>query len=97
MNIFAEPLQFLNNAFIFEGSFPQHLKHAHLAPIFKNGDAEDPKNHRLSSITSAIAKLFEKNLKEQFTEYLNRNNLICPSQFGFRKKMSTSDAPIFAT
>ena len=49
------------------------------------------------SITSDLAKIFEKTLIKQITEYLNRNNLIGPSQFDFRKKMSTSDALILAT
>ena len=43
MNIVAEPLQLLINAFIFEGSFRQHLKQAHITPDFKSGDAEKPK------------------------------------------------------
>ena len=97
MNIVAEPLQFLINAFIFEGSFPQQLKQARITPIFKSGDAENPKSYRPLTITSALAKIFEKILNEQITEYLNRNNLICPNQLGFRKKMSTSDALILAT
>ena len=97
MNIVAEPLQFLINAFIFEGSFPQQLKQAHITPIFKSGDAENPKNYRPISITSALAKIFEKSLNEQITEYLNKNILICPNQVGFRKKVSTSDALILAT
>ena len=76
---------------------PQQLKQAHVTQIFKSGDAEKPKNYRPASITSALEKIFEKVLNEQITEYLNKNNLICPNQFGFRKKMSTSDALILAT
>ena len=64
MNIVAEPLQFLIIAFIFEGSFPQHLEQAHITPIFKSGDAENSKNYQRISITSALAKFFEKVLKE---------------------------------
>ena len=97
MNIVAEPLQFLINAFIFERSFPQQYKQALITPIFKSSDAENPKNNRHISITSASAKIFEKILNEQITEYLNKNNLICLNQFGFRKKMSTSDDLILAT
>ena len=29
------------NAFIEEGKFPEHLKQAHVIPIFKKGDNED--------------------------------------------------------
>ena len=65
MNVVAEPLQFLINGFIFEGSFPQQLKQAHITPIFKNVDAEDPKNYRPISVTSALAEIFEKILKSK--------------------------------
>ena len=95
MKIVAETLQILINAFIFERSFPQQLKPAHITPIFKSGDAK--KNYRTMSITSALSKILEKILKEEISEYLNRNNLICPSQFDFRKKMSTSDALFLGT
>ena len=97
MNIVAEMLQFLIDAFIFEGSSPQKLKQAHITSILESGDAEDQENYQHISITSALAKTFEKILKEQIAEDLNRNNLIGPSQFRFGKKMSTTDALILAT
>ena len=65
LNIIAEPLCFLINAFIEESKFPNHLKSAFVIPIFKKGDCENPINYRPTSITPALAKLFEKVLHEQ--------------------------------
>ena len=49
------------------------------------------------SITSSLAKVFEQILREQMNEYLERNNLLGPLQFGFRAKYSTTDALLYAT
>ena len=86
------PLQFVDIDFILKRSTSQQLKQAHVTPILKSGDAQDPEKYRPISVTSELAKVLEKILKDQLTEYLNRINLVCPSQFGYRKKMSTSDA-----
>ena len=97
LNLLAEPLCFMINAFIEDGKFPEHLKQAYVIPIFKKGDNEDPDNYRPISITSSIAKVFEQILREQMNEYLERNKLLGPMQFGFRAKYSTTDALLFAT
>ena len=97
LNLLAEPLCFMINAFIEEGKFPEHLKQAHVIPIYKKGDNEDPDNYRPISITSSLAKVFEQILREQMNEYLERNNLLGPLQFGFRAKYSTTDALLYAT
>ena len=92
LNLLAEPLCFMIKAFIEEGKFPEHLKQAHVIPIFKKGDNEDPDNYQPISITSSLAKVFEQILRERMNEYLERNNLLGPLQFGFRAKYSTTDA-----
>ena len=63
LNLLAEPLCFMINAFIEEGNFPEHLKQAHVIPIFKKGDNEDPDNYIPISITSSLAKVFEQILR----------------------------------
>ena len=85
------------NAFIGEGKFPEHLKQAHVKPIFKMGDNEDPDNYIPISITSSLAKVFEQILREQMNEYLERNKLLGPMQIEFQAKYSTTDALLFAT
>ena len=76
MNLIAEPLTFLINAFLEEGIFPNHLKQAYVIPIFKKGDCEEPNNYRPISITPALSKTFEKVLRDQITQFLNRNKLL---------------------
>ena len=93
----AEPLCFLINAFLNEGKFPSDLKQAHVCPIFKKGDTEDPNNYRPISITSALSKIFEKVIREQSTNYIDNNKRFSPVQFGFRKNISTTDALVFTT
>ena len=70
LNLLAEPLCFMINAFIEEGKFPEHLKQAHAIPIYKKDDNEDPDNYRPISIASFLAKVFEQILREQMNKYL---------------------------
>ena len=58
-----------------EGKFPNHLKHALVTPIYKKGNREDPCNYRPISITPALSKTFEKVLRKQMNEYLEKNQL----------------------
>ena len=38
LNFIAEPLSYSINAFLEEGRFPNHLKRAHVLPLYKNGE-----------------------------------------------------------
>ena len=97
VDIIGEPLTFLINAFLHEGRFPNHLKRAHVVPIYKSGDIEDPTNYRPISITSALSKVFEKVIQNQIVEFLDDTKLLSPHQFGFRANFSTADALLYAT
>ena len=97
LSIIVEPLTFLISAFLAAEKFPSHLKRAHIIPIYKNEDTEDPSNYRPISITSALSKIFEKVIKDQIDDYIERNHLLSPLQFGFRRGFSTTDALLYAT
>ena len=97
LNYIAETLTFLINAFLAADKFPSHLKRAHVIPIYKKEDTEDPSNYRPISITSALSKIFEKVMKEQIDDYIEKNQLLSPIQFGFRRGFSTTDALLYAT
>lgn len=73
-------------------TFPCEFKIAKVCPIFKSGDRDDANNYRPISITPTIARIFEKVIFEQLTEYLNHNNLIDVHQSGFRSIHSTLTA-----
>ena len=56
-----------------------------------------PENYRPISITSSLAKVFERLLREQTLEYLEKFGLLSNTQFGFRNKVSTIDALVYCT
>ena len=85
ISVIAEPLCFLINAFLNEGKFPSDLKQAHVCPIFKKGDTEDPNNYRPTSITAVLSKVFEKVIREQITNYID-NNKFFPGTIWFQEK-----------
>lgn len=86
------PLTKLINESLRTGIFPDVLKIASVVPIFKKGDTDDIHNYRPISLLPIISKILEKVIKIQITEYLERNNILYKSQFGFRGNMSTTDA-----
>ena len=96
LNIIVEPLTSLINAFLAAEKFPSHLKRAHIIPIYKNGDTKDPSNYRPISITSALSKVFEKVIKDQIDDYIEKNHLLSPIQFEFPRGFSTTDALLYA-
>ena len=96
-SVLAKPLCFLINEFISESSFPTDLKKALVSPLYKKGNTEDPTNYRPISVTGALAKIFEQVIGNQINDYLISNKLLSPKQFGYRKKVSTTDAILQCT
>lgn len=96
-SILITHLSFLMNSMVYYNEFPLLLKQALVTPIHKDGDRSDGKNYRPISITSALAKVAEKLLLSQLNEFLETNEILSTSQFGFRKKVSCHDALLYAT
>ena len=75
------------------GKLPSQWKNAIIIPIPKPGkDLSEPLNFRPIALTSCICKLNEKMVNFRLNWYLEANNLISSSQFGFRKSLSAVDA-----
>jgi hypothetical protein len=71
------------------GTVPSQLKIAKVIPVFKSGDRRLVENYRPISLLNVFSKIFEKIVHNRLTTFLNINNIISPSQFGFRKSHST--------
>ena len=93
-NILAPILSVIINQSLYTGIFPDKLKIAKVLPLFQKGDAWLMENYRPISLLSTLSKVFERVVFEQLFEYLNSNNLLYQSQYGFRKDHSTELASI---
>lgn len=78
-------------------TYPSSLKIARVTPVFKDGDSSDPSSYRPISVLSVINNIFEKILCKRVHHFLEKYNIICPQQHGFRPKHSTSSAVITLT
>lgn len=82
----------LGNICFRTGIFPTALKASIITPVYKGGERDDVSNYRPISVLSAISKILEKMVNGRLLNYLNKFNIISPSQFGFRQGVSTEDA-----
>jgi hypothetical protein len=82
-------LLYLFNKCLELGIFPSVFKIAVVKPIFKGGDRQSTNNYRPISLLPVMSKILERLIHRRLTEYLNRNNIIHPNQFGFQKNKAT--------
>ena len=71
---------------------PSDWKFAIVTPLFKKGNHTDINNYRGISVLPVLAKLFEKLLAQQITDYFSANKLFYTGQHGFRKGHSCETA-----
>ena len=93
-DIIAPSLTYIFNLSLSKGVFPQDFKVAKVTPLFKSGSRDQVGNYRPISVLPIVAKVFEKEVHKQLYKYLTDNNLLHPSQHGFRRKRSTQTALI---
>ena len=66
-------------------------KKAIIIPVLKPGKlADNIKHYRPISLTSSLSKVMEWIISRGLNWYLETNNLISPSQAGFRRNQSTN-------
>ena len=88
----------LFNKCVLSGYFPNELKTAKVIPLFKNkGSISDLSNYRPISMLSVFSKIFEKLIHREISEFLETNDILNESQYGFRKKRSTLHALLNST
>lgn len=71
---------------------PDHFKLANVIPIFKMGDKSECCNYRPISITSCMAKIFERCLVNRMENFVTKHNILSSKQYGFRSGKSSDDA-----
>ena len=65
-------LQFAINECISKNVFPDVVKKAHVAPIYKKGDPLEAENYRPNSVTPILAKNLESFLLKQMLDYVEK-------------------------
>ena len=82
-DVFAASLALLFNKSMREGHVPAPMKVASILLLFKGGDPSIAKKHRPVSLMSLVAKLLERVIHDQLTQYSCRHDLFPPTQFGY--------------
>jgi hypothetical protein len=82
-------LTLMVNQSLITGIFPNQLKIAKIAPLFKKNDELLVDNYRPVAILPSVSKFFEKIVFNQLYQYFKSNKLFCISQYGFRDNHST--------
>ena len=90
IHIIAPILADIFNQFVSLGIYPEVLKTAKVTPLHKAGDNDVADNFRSISVLSQINKVFEKLIHERLMTFIQNNNILTNSQFGFRKGHNTS-------
>ena len=80
----VHPLYLLWAKSLRDGSIPSALKNTIITPLFKKGNTGNPDNYRPIASSSHIIKVFEKVVKKYLLSYLEENEMLNPSQHGFR-------------
>ena len=83
----------INLSFI-KGTFPKLMKLDKILPIFKSGLRSDVNNYRPISLLSVFSKILGKLMHNRLYSFLEQNNVIYNSQFGFQKNKSTQHSLI---
>lgn len=90
----TKPLTHICNLSFQSGKFPSEMKIAKVLPLFKSGDKHSFTNYRPVSLLPQFSKILEKLFNLRLLNFIEKNNLLSNSQYGFRQNRSTSLALI---
>jgi hypothetical protein len=83
------PLSWIYNASLKQGMLPSVWKTANVVPVFKKGDAANPKNYRPIALTCVPCKIMERVIRTSMLDFFQGNKLLSDDQFGFLPAKST--------
>ena len=92
-NIFKDILANIFNRSLEPRKYPSKLKMAiKIIQIFKADDESDPNNYRPISLLSSFNRIFEKLMYTRTNSFIDKEGILCSSQYGFRQKHSAEHA-----
>ena len=87
----CKPLSRLFSLCYAKGRQPALWKTARVVPIHKKKSKAQPNNYRPISLLSIISKVMEAIVNRTIVNFLEKEDLLSAHQFGFRRKLGTSD------
>ena len=88
----VQPLNHICNLSFASGTVPKNMKISKVVPLFKSGDKSQFTNYRPVALLKQFSKVLEKLFCKRLNKFIEKNNLISESQYGFRPSRSTSAA-----
>jgi len=88
-NELIKPLHHVISRSLSSGTVPMQLKIAKIIPVFKSGNPTSMDNYRPIALLSNFSKMLEKVVCLRLYSFLETNNILSGSQFGFRQGHST--------
>ena len=85
------PITYIINLSIKQRTFPDNLKIAKVIPIFKQGSRSLCDNYSPMPVLPGLNKVFEKCIYNQLISYFSSENIITPTQYGFKLGSTTVD------
>ena len=80
----SKPLYIIWRKSLDSGEIPSVFKISNITPVHKGGPRQIPKNYRPVALTSHLIKVFEKIIRNELVNFIERNDLMNPNQHGFR-------------
>ena len=89
---FTQTLAMVINKSFQEGVFPDQMQLAKVIPIHKGGSKTDVGNYRPISLLNIFSKIYEKLMHNRILKFLEGNNSLYETQYGFRPGRSCEHA-----
>ena len=88
----STPLSIVFNQSISTGKFLQKMKQAEVVSLYRGKDMDSVINYRPLSLLITISKLLEKVIYRRVYSFIERENILFQSQYGFRSNHSCEHA-----
>ena len=93
----AYPIISISSSTIMNVVFPGVWKTASVTPIHRSGSKSDLNKYRPISVISVFARMLERLVHDQLSEFLTFNNILTSSQAAFRKLYSAATSLLSST